>query len=219
MRGTLRAFILLLFAASLAASSNVAAQDAATENAATRDPAAIYNEFKAWPEPLKYLSPEDSQRLDALRASPQALTDLIVADLSLPGQDEDVTRNIQFLLRSYLPVDDQMEVARRIATSGAEPPLDLLRLLAEQGVGADLEIVENAIRRSPDSLGVPLALTLGARADVPIQRLEELAAERPGPWADAIDLQLRRPIGTLRRALELRRNQGGQQLPEPPIQQ
>ena len=100
-------------------------------------------------------------------------------------------------------------------------PDPFVALLAKEGGAQDLPLVERAIRAAPDGQGVALATTLAERRDLPIamQRLEALAAERPGAWADAVDLQLRRPVGTLRRALELRRNQGGTLLPEPPAQQ
>lgn len=195
-----------------------------TQAGSPMTPAEAYRIVRQAGGGLKEPSPIEAQALAIIEGAPEAIMSLLAADLaqaqSMSGPDRYL---IASLFHGFLSEAQQLAVARLVVQQTEFPPPQVLEVLATHGTQADLPAVLAGIRRSPDGDGIVLGRTLAARPQPLPQmllRLEELAAERPGIWADAVDLQLRRPVGTLRRALELRRNQGEPPLlPEPPAPQ
>ena len=155
---------------------------------------------------LKYPSPEQQAALETLQADPAGMIPGLTQDLidfgSLSGPAQQRTANF---FTGFLSPDQQLSVARAVAEESAEPPAVVLDVLARMGGTGDLPVVLTAIQRAPNGDGVGLARTLATR-EMPelMPQLEALSFSAPGVWADAVDLQLKRPPGTLRRDYQRR---------------
>ena len=165
----------------------------------------------------KYPTDEDRAALAQLEAATvEETTQALIAGLQSAERGSEEFHRVFAAYAMLSRADVKLGVARAMAgTAPQGMPDPFLQHLAIRGDEADIGRVIEGISLAPNGQGVALARTLAQR-ELPtvLPQLEALTATVPGSWADVVDLELKRPIGTLRQDYLKRLDSPLQQAPE-----